>query len=59
MHDCSESLVYTVIIDIFMVVENAKQLGIAEKFYIYIDIYIFYLSNLLIFLINNVHYSVV
>ena len=46
---CSERLVYTVIIDISMVVENVKILGIAEKLYIYI----YYLSNLLIFLLNN------
>ena len=49
MQDCSEKLFYTVIIDISMVVENVKILGIAEKLYIYI----YYLSNLLIFLLNN------
>ena len=52
-----------VIIDIWMGVENEKTLGIAEKFeiyiYIYIYIYTFYLSNLLIFLLNNVHYTIV
>ena len=55
MQDCSEQLFYTVIIDISMVVENVKILGIAEKLYIYIyiDIYIYYPSNLLIFLLNN------
>ena len=41
MQDCSEKLFYTVIIDISMVVENAKILGIAEKLYIYIYIYIY------------------
>ena len=50
MQDCSEKLFYTVIIDISMVVENVKILGIAEK---YIYIYIYYSSNLLIFLLNN------
>ena len=49
MHDCSEKLFYTIIIDISMVVENVKILGIAEKLYIYI----FYPSNLLIFIVNN------
>ena len=49
MHDCSEKLFYTVIIDISMVVENVKILGIAEKLYIYIH----YPSNLLIFLLNK------
>ena len=44
---------YIVIIDISMVVENAKILGIAEKLYIYIYKYIYYPSNLLIFLLNN------
>ena len=52
MHDCSEKLFYTVIIDISMVVENVKLLEIAEKLYIYIYIYIYYSSNLLIFLFN-------
>ena len=46
-----------------MVVVNVKKLGIAEKFSIYIAtyiyIYIFYLSNLLTFLLNNVHYTIV
>ena len=49
MQDCSEKLFYTVIIDISMVVENVKILGIAEK----LDTYIYYPSNLLIFLLNN------
>ena len=49
MQDCSEKLFYTVIIDISMVVENVKIFGIAEKLYIYI----YYPSNLLIFLHNN------
>ena len=34
----SVKLLYTVIIDISMVVENEKILGIAEKLYIYIYI---------------------
>ena len=65
MHDCSETLVYTVIIDIWMVVVNVTKLETAEKFsiyiatYIYIYIYFFYLSNLLIFLLNNVHFTIV
>ena len=49
MQDGSEEQFYTVIIDISMVVENVKILGIAEKLYIYI----YYPSNLLIFLLNN------
>ena len=49
MHDCSEKLFYTVIRDISMVVEKSKILGIAKKLYIYI----YYPSNLLIFLLNN------
>ena len=44
MQDCSEALVYTVIIDIWMVVENVKTLGITEKFVIYRVIYIYILS---------------
>ena len=69
MQDCSETLVYTVIIDIWMGVENEKTFVIAGKFkiyiamyvniYIYIYIYIYHLSNLLIFLLNNVHYTIV
>ena len=49
------------IIDIWMGVENEKTLGITEKFEIYIYIYIsmYYLSNLLIFELNNVHYTIV
>ena len=43
MQDCSEALVYTVIIDIWMVVENVKTLGIAEKFEIYIHTYVYIL----------------
>ena len=55
MQDCSEKLFYTVIIDISMVVENVKIIGIAEKLYIYIYIYtyLYYPSNFLIFLLNN------
>ena len=43
MQDCSETTILTMIIDIWMVVENVKTLGIAEKFeiYIYIHIYIY------------------
>ena len=54
MQDSIEKLFNTAIIDISMVVENAKILGIAEKLYIYIYIYIYiyYPSNLLIFLLN-------
>ena len=59
MPNCCEALVYTVKIDIRMVVENVKKLGIADKFYIYLAIYIFYLSNLLIFQLNNVYYNIV
>ena len=40
MQDGSEKLFYTVIIDISMVAENVKILGIAEKLCIYIFIYI-------------------
>ena len=48
------------IIDISMSEENVMTEWKAEKFdiYIYINIYIFYLSNLLIFLLNNVHYTI-
>ena len=49
MQDCSEKPFYTVVIDISMVVQNVKILGIAEKLYIYI----YYPSNLLIFLLYN------
>ena len=41
MQECSEKLFYTVIIDISMIVENVKILGIAENLYIYICIYIY------------------
>ena len=51
MQDCNEKLFYTVIIDISMVIENVKILGIALNLYIYI--YIYYPSNLLIFLLYN------
>ena len=55
MQDSSETLVYTVKIDIWMIVENVKILVIAEKLYIYIYIYIYiyYPFSLLIFLLNN------
>ena len=55
MQDCSEKLFYTVIIYIYiyiyisMVGENVKILRIVEKLYMYI----YYPSNLLIFLLNN------
>ena len=42
-----------------MGVENEKTLGITEKFEIYIYVYMYYLSNLLIFVLNNVHYTTV
>ena len=43
-----------------MVVENVKKLGIIDKFLIYIAKYIFFnLSNLIIFLVNNVLYTIV
>ena len=41
MQDYSEKQFYTAIIDISMVVENVKILGIAEKLYIYIYKYIY------------------
>ena len=55
MQDYIEKQFYTATVDISMVVENVKILGIAEKLhiYIYIYIYIYYPSNLLIFLLNN------
>ena len=61
MQDCSETLVYTAIIDIRMVVENAKTLGITEKFdiYIYIYIYIIYLPYLYFYSITTLYHSVV
>ena len=48
------------IIDISMGIENAMTEWKAGKFdiYIYIYIYISYLSNLLIFLLNNVYYTI-
>ena len=46
MQDCSEKLFYTVIIDISMVVENVKILGIGEILFIYIYIYILRLTYL-------------
>ena len=56
MHDCSEKLFYTVIIDISMVVQNVKILGIAEKLYIYI--YIIHLTHLYSYSITTLHHSV-
>ena len=50
------------IIDISMGVANVMTEWKAEKFdiyiYIYLYIYIYCPSNLLIFLLNNVHYSI-
>ena len=57
MHDCSEKLFYTVIIDISMVVENVKILGIAEKLYIYI--YIIHLTYLYSYSITTLYHSAV
>ena len=61
MQDCSEKLFYTVIIDISMVVENAKILGIAEKLYIYVYIYIYiiHLTQLYSYSITTLYDSVV
>ena len=61
MQDCSEKLLYTVIIDISMVVENVKILGIADKLYIYIYIYIYiiHLTYLCSCLITTLYHSVV
>ena len=61
MQDCSEKLFYTVIIDISMVVENVKILGIAEKLnkYIYISIYIIHLTYLYSYSITTLYHSVV
>ena len=61
MQDCSEKLFYTVIIDISMVVDNVKMLGIAKKLYIYIYIYIyiFHLTNLYSYSITALYHSVV
>ena len=55
MQDCTEKLFYTVIIDISMVVENVKILGIAEKSYIYI-IHVTYLYS---YSITTLYHSVV
>ena len=57
MHDCSEKLFDTVIIDISMIVENVKILGIAEKLYIYI--YIIHLTYLYSYSITTLYRSVV
>ena len=59
MQDCSEKLFYTVIIDISMVVENVKILGIAEKLYIYIYIHIIHLTYLYSYSITTLYHSVV
>ena len=56
MQDCSEKLFYTVIIDISMVAENAKILGIAKKLYIYI--YIIHLMCLYSYSITTLYHSV-
>ena len=45
-----------------MVVVNVKKLGIAQEFSIYAHIYIYffvYLSNLLIYLLKNAHFTIV
>ena len=57
MQDCSEKLFCTVIIDISMVVENVKILGIANKFDIYI--YIIHLTYLYSYSITTLYHSVV
>ena len=57
MQDCSEKLFYTEIIDISMVVENVKILGIAEKLYIYI--YVIHLTYLYSYSITTLYLSVV
>ena len=57
MQNCSEELFYAVIIDISMVVENLKILGIAEKLYIYI--YIIHLTYLYSYSIATLCHSVV
>ena len=69
MQDCNEKLFYTVIVDISMVVENVKILGIAEKLYIYIYIniyiyiyiyiYIIHLTYLYFYSITTLYHSVV
>ena len=55
MKDSSEKQLYTVIIDISMVVENVKILGIAEKLYIYI----IHLTYLYSYSISTLYHSVV
>ena len=57
MQDCIEKVFYTVIIDISMVVENVKILGIAEKSYIYI--YIIHVTYLYSYSITTLYHSVV
>ena len=57
MQDCSEKLFYSVIIDISMVVENVKILGIAEKLYMYI--YIIHVTYLYSYSITTLYHSVV
>ena len=56
MPDCSATQVLTVIIDIWMVVENVKKLGIAEKFSIYIaiNIYLIFLTYLYSYTISYI-----
>ena len=46
MQDCSETLDWSSLIDISMIVENVEKLGIAEKFDIYIYIYRNFLTYL-------------
>ena len=57
MQYCSEKLFYTEIIDISMVVENVKILGIAEKLCIYI--YVIHLTYLYSYSIATLYLSVV
>ena len=57
MQDCSEKLFYTVIIDISMVVENVKILGIADKLYIYINI--IHVTYLYSYSITTLYHTVV
>ena len=54
MQDCSLTLVETVIIIIYIYGRREyEDIRDSTKFEVYIYIYIYYLSNLLIFLLNN------
>ena len=55
MQDCSEKLFCTVIMDISMVVENAKILEIAKKLYMYI----IHLTYLYSYSLTTLYHSVV